>query len=68
MYRMLFGITGGEVYTENGISTNVELPLRFFEWYLSQHTLVMMLLLVPALILLLSLSAVELILSGFLPL
>jgi hypothetical protein len=31
MYRMLFGITGGEVYTENGFSTNVELPLRFFE-------------------------------------
>ena len=66
MYRMLFGITGGEVYTENGISTNVELLLRFFEWYLRQHALVMMLLLVPALILLLSLSAVEVILSVFL--
>lgn len=68
IYGRLSRITSEEEYTENGISTRVELPFRFFEWCLRQHGLVMILLLVPALLLLLCLSAVEVILSFFIAL
>jgi hypothetical protein len=57
---------GEEVYTDEGMSTWISIPHQFAQWYLDQSSIVMILLLVPALALLVAASAVEAIFSWWL--
>jgi hypothetical protein len=47
VYSRMFGI-GEETYTDEGVSLWVDLPQKLSEWYLNQHAIVMILLLIPA--------------------
>lgn len=58
MWVRMFGVSE-ETYTDQGISTWIHIPHELAQWYLHQNTLVMTLVLIPALVVLLVVSSVE---------
>jgi hypothetical protein len=58
LWTRLFGIAD-EIYTDEGMSTWIEVPHKVALWYLDQNSFVMIVLIVPAILLLAVISATE---------
>lgn len=64
LWTRLFGLVEGK-YTSQGMSEWIHVPHQMWEWYLGQNTIVMMVLLVPIVVFLLSIAAVDFCISMF---
>ena len=62
IYTRVFGV-GQETYTETGMSTWISTSFLFAEWYVRQNSIVMILLLIPAVIILSVVALFEVVLS-----
>lgn len=59
LYRWLFGSSVPEQYTDDGVSTWLDLPCKLGQWILLQNPLVTVLLLAPLLLSLLAISLID---------
>lgn len=60
-----FVICTNETYNEKGLSTWIELPLGFAQWFLRQTSLIKILVLIPLLVLFLGVATVETVTPAF---
>lgn len=59
LYSRVLGIDNDEAYSPDGISTWIDAPHQYWQWYLDQNAFVMILCLIPAVLCLMLVSIVD---------
>ena len=59
LHSRVLGIDNDEAYSPDGISTWIDAPHQYWQWYLDQNAFVMILCLIPAVLCLMLVSIVD---------